>query len=834
MPPSAPRSLTDDLRRRDDDALARLLQRRPDLASPTPVDLTALASRASTRVSVYRALTLLDRPTLDVAEALVALRGPVRPAEIARACGTTAARLGPLLGELRDLALAWGDSRSVWPVRAMVDLLGPHPAGLGPWLVDTGLARSPSRMAGIVADLGLTPTGDPHGDLDLVSGAVADPAVLARLLDTAPPQARELLERLDASGPLGALRVTEPSVRGDQAVTAPGWLLAHGLLVAPDDEHVVLPREVATSLRGGRVHRDGIEPELTAPDLVGTQRDLARVDAQSAAAAADVVRLVGELAALWEAEAVPVLRGGGVGVRDLRRTSAALRTDDTVTARVMVVAGAAGLVGEDGRADPRWAPTAAFDRWAEESVGTQWELLARGWSEAPASASTVGTRGDRGTVRAALSEAVLRPAEALLRREVLAALAQASPGTAVSTEALRSHLAWRRPRGPVAAAGSVLPAVVGEAGWLGVLGLGALSSAGRALAEGAGAAAAALDALLPTPVDHVLLQADLTAVAPGPLTREVERELSLMADVDSRGGATVYRLGPDSVRRALDAGRTADELLTFLAQHSRTPVPQPVDYLVHDTARRHGRIKVGAASSFVRSDDPTVLTELLADRRSDPLRLRRLAPTVLSAQADPTTVLATLRRIGLAPAAEGHDGGVVLHRRGGHRAASAHRPASSGSAPGAQGSPVDEASATGLVRALRAADRGESPTRSTGTWGPGSAGGTGGTAGAGGAPSVPVLDPATSLARLRSAAAGLRAVWVGISDPLGTVDRRLLEPLSVEGGRVSALDVAAGTVRTLSVHRVTGVADAPAAGRFSRRKTASRPEGTRPDAPEER
>ncbi len=830
MPPSAPRSLTDDLRRRDDEALARLLQRRPDLASPTPGDLTALASRASTRVSVYRALTLLDRPTLDVAEALVALRGPVRQAELARACGTTSGRLGPLLGELRDLALAWGDSRSVWPVRAMVDLLGPHPAGLGPWLADTGLARSPSLVAGIVADLGLVPSGDPHRDLDLVSGAVADPAVVTSLLDGAPPQARELVERLDASGPVGTLRVTERGARADEATTAAGWLLAHGLLVAPDDEHVVLPREVAISLRGGRVHRDGIEPAQATRELVGVPRDLARVDAQSAAAAAEVVRLVGELAALWEAETVPVLRGGGVGVRDLRRASVALGTDDALTARVIVVAGAAGLVGEDGQADPRWAPTAMFDHWAEESVGARWELLARSWSEAPASASTVGTRGDRGTVRAALSDAVLRPAEALLRREVLGALAQALPGTAVETDALRSHLAWRRPRGPVAAAGSVLPTVVDEAGWLGVLGLGALSSAGRALAEGAGAAAAALDAVLPTPVDHVLLQADLTAVAPGPLTREVERELSLMADVDSRGGATVYRLGPDSVRRALDAGRTADELLTFLAQHSRTPVPQPVDYLVNDTARRHGRIKVGAASSFVRSDDPSVLTELLADRRSDPLRLRRLAPTVLSAQADPVTVLATLRRIGLAPAAEGHDGGVVLQRRGGHRAAG-RRVVAVSSFPAGQAPPVDEASALGLVRALRAADRGASWTDGGRPAGAGTEPAR--SAVGAGAPPVPVLDPATSLALLRSAAAGLRAVWVGISDPLGTVDRRLLEPLSVEGGRVSALDVEAGTVRTLSVHRVTGVAEAPGTGRFARWGTTSPPVKPVPD-PEER
>lgn len=814
MPPSAPRSLTDDLRRRDDAALARLLQRRPDLASPPPGDLTALASRASTRVSVYRALTLLDQPTLQVAEAMVALHGPVRPTRLAKVCGTTTTRLAPLLGELRDLALAWGDARSVWPVRALVDLLGPHPAGLGPWLADTGLVRSPDRLAGIVQDLGLSPSGDPHRDVDAVAGVVGEPRALERLLSAAPPQARELLDRLDTSGPVGTLRVSEREVRAAEATTAPGWLIANGVLVSPAADHVLLSREVAIALRGGRVHRDGIDPALAAPDLRGLDRDVARVGAQAAAAASEVVRLVGELGTLWGTEVVPVLRGGGVGVRDLRRASAALGTDDTVTARVVVLAGAAGLVGEDGQADPRWAPTPVFDRWVEQSVGTRWELLARSWFETAASASTVGTRGDRGTVRAPLSEAVLRPAEAMLRREVLDALALAPIGRSVAIESLRSYLAWRRPRGPVAAAGAGLPVVVDEAGWLGVLGLGALGSGGRALAAPPGVAAAALDARLPAPVNHVLLQADLTAVAPGPLTRDLERELSLMADVDSRGGATVYRFGPDSLRRALDAGRTADDLLTFLARHSSTPVPQPVEYLVHDTARRHGRVRVGAASAFIRSDDESVLTELLADRRSGSLRLRRLAPTVLAAQADPATVLSTLRRMGLAPAAEGDDGGVVVQRRDAHRAAAGRRTASGPPAHTGQAPPVDEATSTALVRALRAADRGAGAGGSSSApmvvgsgrdIAPASAGGR--------APAVPVLDPATSLALLRSAAAEQRMVWVGISDPLGTVERRLLEPLSVDGGRVSALDVAVGTLRTLSLHRVTGVAEAMAGGR---------------------
>src|SRR5690606_18815998 len=103
-------------------------------------------------------------------------------------------------------------------------------------------------------------------------------------------------------------------------------------------------------------------------------------------------------------------------------------------------------------------------------------------------------------------------------------------------------------------------------------------------ARAAEEAAAALDAALPAPIDHVLLQADLTAIAPGPLETSLARTMSLLADVESRGGATVYRFGPATVRRALDAGLSGDDVLTLLARHSRTPVPQPLTYLVQDTA----------------------------------------------------------------------------------------------------------------------------------------------------------------------------------------------------------------------------------------------------------
>ncbi|WP_164709715.1 helicase-associated domain-containing protein, partial [Rhodococcus opacus] len=117
---------------------------------------------------------------------------------------------------------------------------------------------------------------------------------------------------------------------------------------------------------------------------------------------------------------------------------------------------------------------------------------------------------------------------------------------------------------------------------------------------------------LPEPVDHVLVQADLTVVAPGPLTPDLLEQITLVADIESAGAASMYRISEDSVRRALDVGMTAAELHSLFATRSRTPVPQSLSYLIDDVARRHGRLRAGVAASFVRCEDPTLLAEVLA------------------------------------------------------------------------------------------------------------------------------------------------------------------------------------------------------------------------------
>ncbi len=64
-------------------------------------------------------------------------------------------------------------------------------------------------------------------------------------------------------------------------------------------------------------------------------------------------------------------------------------------------------------------------------------------------------------------------------------------------------------------------------------------------------------------------------------------------------------------------------------------MPQPLEYLVEDTASRHGRLQVGPAASFIQSDDEAALQELLSGPRAAALGLVRIAPTVLVASVAP-------------------------------------------------------------------------------------------------------------------------------------------------------------------------------------------------------
>jgi len=133
------------------------------------------------------------------------------------------------------------------------------------------------------------------------------------------------------------------------------------------------------------------------------------------------------------------------------------------------------------------------------------------------------------------------------------------------------------------------------------------------------------DACAPKPIDHFLLQADLTVVVPGPLERDLAEQLATVATVESAGAAMVYRISEQSIRHAFDVGKTRDWMRALFTKHSKTPVPQGLTYLIDDVARRHGQLRIGMAASFVRCEDPALLAQAVAAPAAEQLQLRALA-----------------------------------------------------------------------------------------------------------------------------------------------------------------------------------------------------------------
>ncbi|MFJ9022334.1 helicase-associated domain-containing protein [Streptomyces sp. NPDC102259] len=770
------------------------------------------------------------------------------------------------LAALREQALVWGDESCLRLVRTARELLAPSaqhpsPTGLGPSVREATAGMSPGRIQELVATAGLPSTHDSVSAVGALTALFTHRKKMTALLASAPADSVDILKRLMWGPPYGQV-TADPAARLR-------WLLDRGLLLPTAPGTVVLPREVALHLREGRAHRTA-EPVPPAVEAAATHPPQV-VDSTAAGQAYTSLATVEELLKDWHEGGPAVLRAGGLSVRDLKRTAVALDVSEPMAAFWVELAYAAGLLASDGEADERYAATPEYDDWLERPPADRWAQLAQAWLAATRTSGVVGGRDLKERALSALGPGLDRSAAPEVRHRVLTLLAGLPEGAAPDQEAVLARLRWERPlRGPQgqqspqgqgqghqSAQGSqgdddlrsrLARWTLMEAELLGVTGRGALSAHGRALlgarsatrpaaavtadartgptgptgpgdklpaphrATAAGSPAASLTAplsppeqavataaaarllapLLPEPLDHVLLQADLTAVAPGPLRRPLADVLSVLADVESKGGATVYRFTPGSVRRALDAGRSASDLHAFLTEHSRTPVPQPLAYLIDDVARRHGHLRVGAASAYVRCDDDALLNEILADKRAAPLRLRRLAPTVLATQADPATLLDGLRSMGFAPAAESAEGDVLISRAHAHRT-----PPRTAPEPVPDGPPVpDTTLLTAAIRAIRAGDLAATtprkPTEDAAPLAPGQ---------------LPRTSSAETLATVQAAVLTGEALWIGYVNAEGTASQRVIAPVRVEGGFVTAYDHTADEVRTYPLHRITGVAE---------------------------
>ncbi|VXC43910.1 Helicase conserved C-terminal domain-containing protein [Arthrobacter sp. 9AX] len=814
------RALSKDLEARSDDSLRALFDARPDLISPTVPDFAALAARASGRVSVQRALERLNRPQMQVLETLHLSTNTDTEHSASAAglrkliSGSTLAAVERILASLQELALVHradpphgtppGKQRYYLPVGSLKDVVGIYPAGLGRSY--TELVRLQPAFAQRAVQL----VGELHRSGAAIHGATtpmeaalalqhwtSSPEALQHILSTAPERTTALLAKF-RNWAMGAV----PQAQRKASITSEGpdvgpvdWLLARGLLVPLDAAHVELPHSVGVSLRGGAIINDfALSPPV--PELGTTTAALRRNAALGAIA--ETLRLVGEMLHAVKEQPLATLRSGGVGVREMRRLSEVLRIDQPRVGLLLELCGLAGLIRLDVDSSS-WVQPAELE-WLVLPRQEQWLWLVNAWLASERVPSMVGQpingtlgaaaghRAASGSTVIALSAEAQRPDAPVVRKRILEILneltreAAAPDGTApvLNAAAVLQRAEWAQPR-MARRFSSLIRGVLGEAELLGLLGSGALSQLGSAIAnDDPDAALAILGEHLPAELNHVLLQADLTAVAPGYLAPGLTEKLLAMADAEGQGPATIYRFSPGSIRRALDAGHGAPDLLEFLREHSATAVPQPLQYLVEDTAARHGRLRVGGAASFIHSEDEAALLELLQGPKTEGLGLVRIAPTVLISTSPPRETANVLRSLGLSPSLDESEQPVLRLRRV-PAPNTPSRPVYTAprTAPGAK----EVQAQLDVLRHRPAAVVSHAGEADVGS------------------------EAATQLGleALQRAIRLKQRISMNVVDGMGNANLEIVVPLSVSGGRVRVFDPAKDTERVLSIHRIIDI-----------------------------
>ena len=94
----------------------------------------------------------------------------------------------------------------------------------------------------------------------------------------------------------------------------------------------------------------------------------------------------------------------------------------------------------------------------------------------------------------------------------------------------------------------------------------------------------------------------------------------------------------------------------FLTKTSKTPMPQPLEYLISDVSKKHGKLRVGNTSAFIRCEDTALISQIMNDKRLEILELRRIAPEVVICDHDATDTMRILREAGYLPAGESATG----------------------------------------------------------------------------------------------------------------------------------------------------------------------------------
>lgn len=678
--------------------LERVVSLRSESLAGAPVrDLDDLAERLSDPSSVAAALVTLPTPHAQVLETLVACGAGAstgRAAELMQSSGDDDGPLGAVSACVADLVQA----ALVWPAAAEDDDGAPS-TGERVLAVDTPLEVNPGVSALVSVPWGLgrpfesiaaNQSADalkrilrawgravPARRADVVRDVarhLADPRNVRMLVAGAAPGHAEVLIRNvgTATGDLArrspaALRdhdddpfEEEPLVPFDQAAYrleqgALGWARDHGLVYPPYGSglstfDLEFPSEVVLALLPADV-RMPFQPSPPAAATVPVTAD--HVVSAASGAVTESLSLTMSVLESLDRTPIAVLKAGGIGAREIARLAKNLGSDTAGVRLALELAAALRLLEHSLGGGMGTSPR--FRDWRRLEPAERAADLAIAWM----AAAQVPTqdRTDDGKARPAL-EPAWEPRATALRGLLLAEARDLEGVGLIGPEAFAETAAWRLPYLAWGRFREDALATWDESHRLGVLGLGTLTGPGSALVEIAsdqtpdrahGRLLEALRSMLPATQATALFGSDLTVVVPGSPAPEAVDLLDTVARREARGSAATWRISPESIRRAMDEGHAADALLQRLQALSEGALPQALEYLIRDVARRHGHVGVQPGSAVVVGEDPGLLAEIAAHRSLRNLGLRQVAPTVLVAQVPQDELLHALRAAGYLP-----------------------------------------------------------------------------------------------------------------------------------------------------------------------------------------
>lgn len=128
------------------------------------------------------------------------------------------------------------------------------------------------------------------------------------------------------------------------------------------------------------------------------------------------------------------------------------------------------------------------------------------------------------------------------------------------------------------------------------------------------------------PSKTLLVQPNFEVLVLHPDSRVLWR-LMQMSDLVRHDRVSVYTLNKDSVMRAVESGSPPSNIVDFLDHNTGKGLPQNVAHSIADWARMLKRLSIQRAT-LIQVDDPAVLDEMLASRKTRKMVLQRISPTV--------------------------------------------------------------------------------------------------------------------------------------------------------------------------------------------------------------